>query len=284
MELTQDLLLPILILTIVANAVIVVILLASGRLGRRKTVAAANQGPAFEQGMMSTSYSDRTAANSWPSTSASADDGPETADVPEPADDPQEEIVVPAVAAPAATTPATEVADPRGTAPHDMSDGLDPLTGLPDMSVFSRLVSDEDARMARYHRSATIVIFELDGLDRLSERLGSDAGDRIVAALADTVRRLGRSADHVARVDEGRFAVLLPETDEVAAINYVERVRRACELWLDTGAIALHLAIGWAGTTGEASMSDVHRIATDRMYAELRRGGRRGDGAESPTP
>jgi hypothetical protein len=78
--------------------------------------------------------------------------------------------------------------------------------------------------------------------------------------------------------------VLLPETDEVAAINYVERVRRACELWLDTGAIALRLAIGWAGTTGETSMTDVQRIATDRMYTELRRGGRRGDGAETPAP
>jgi diguanylate cyclase (GGDEF)-like protein len=150
--------------------------------------------------------------------------------------------------------------------------------------VFSRLVSDEDARIARYHRAATIVVFELDGLDRLSERLGQDAGDRIVAALADTIRRLARSADHVARVADGRFAVLLPETDEVAAINYVERVRRACELWLDTGAIALRLAIGWAGTTGETSMTDVQRIATDRMYTELRRGGRRGDGAETPAP
>ena len=69
--------------------------------------------------------------------------------------------------------------------------------------------------------------------------------------------------------------MLLPETDEVAAINYVERVRRACELWLESGAIALQLAIGWAGTTGEPSLPEAQRIATERMYTERRRAQRR---------
>jgi diguanylate cyclase (GGDEF)-like protein len=287
MELTQDVLLPVLILTIVANAAIIVILLASGRLGRRKSVTAAvDQGPAFDQGIMTTSYNDRTASASWPTASSSIRDDHARATDLDAGYAVEDDVIDPSAVddpAAAAATP-SDAADPAPAGDADAEDGLDALTGLPDMSVFSRLVSDEDARIARYHRAATIVVFELDGLDRLSERLGQDAGDRIVAALADTIRRLARSADHVARVADGRFAVLLPETDEVAAINYVERVRRACELWLDTGAIALRLAIGWAGTTGETSMTDVQRIATDRMYTELRRGGRRGDGAETPAP
>jgi hypothetical protein len=69
--------------------------------------------------------------------------------------------------------------------------------------------------------------------------------------------------------------VLLPETDEVAAINYVERVRRACELWLESGAIALSLAVGWAGTTGDPTLPEAQRVATDRMYLELRREARK---------
>ena len=73
----------------------------------------------------------------------------------------------------------------------------------------------------------------------------------------------------------GRFGVLLPETDEVAAINYVERVRRACELWLESGAIALSLAVGWAGTTGDPTLVEAQRLATERMYVELRRDTRR---------
>jgi GGDEF domain-containing protein len=97
----------------------------------------------------------------------------------------------------------------------------------------------------------------------------------VVPALADTMRRLARNVDHVARLAPGRFGVLLPETDEVSAINYVERVRRACELWLESGAIALSLAVGWAGTTGDPTLLEAQRLATDRMYVELRREARK---------
>ena len=58
-------------------------------------------------------------------------------------------------------------------------------------------------------------------------------------AVADTIRRLARGADTSHASVRARFGVLLPETDEVAAINYVERVRRACELWLESGAMAM---------------------------------------------
>ena len=50
----------------------------------------------------------------------------------------------------------------------------------------------------------------------------------------------------ISEMAPGRFGIILPETDEIAAINYIERVRQACELWLESGAIALDLAAGWA--------------------------------------
>ena len=46
-------------------------------------------------------------------------------------------------------------------------------------------------------------------------------------------------------------------------------------LWLETGSIAMRLAIGWAGTAGDPPLTDAQRTATERMYAELRRGQRR---------
>ena len=159
----------------------------------------------------------------------------------------------------------------------DDADGpsSDALTGLLSPSRWGRVVADEDARVRRYRRPATIVMIELDGLDRLTARLGDAAGDRLVPAVADTVRRLAREADFVARVGDGRFAVLLPETDEIQAINYVERVRRTCDLWLESGAVALKLAMGWASASGDDSLHDAGRIATERMYAEIHRNARR---------
>jgi diguanylate cyclase (GGDEF)-like protein len=276
MDLSQDVLLPILFVTIVANVAIVTVLLASGRIGRNKRVATAGtHATGFDTTIMSSSYNDRSPAGPWPApTSVPA----------EPAEPVEDEGVVDEAPAPepiATPEPLLALAPEPATAPERVATGIDAATGLPDATAFHRLVADEDARMARYHRPATVVIVELDGLERLVERLGSDAGERVVPPVADTLRRLARGADHVARLGPGRFGVLLPETDEIAAINYVERVRRACELWLEAGAIALRLAVGWAGTSGDPSLSDAQRIATDRMYVELRRAARRSGADDS---
>lgn len=170
----------------------------------------------------------------------------------------------------------------------------DTLTGLLSSSRWARVLADEDARVRRYRRAATVVMIELDGLDRLTARLGDAAGERLIPAVADTIRRLAREADYVARLGDGRFAVLLPETDEIQAINYVERVRRTCDMWLESGAVALRLAMGWASASGDDSLHDAGRVATERMYAEVHRNARRStdlvdaaatrDGAEGATP
>jgi diguanylate cyclase (GGDEF)-like protein len=161
--------------------------------------------------------------------------------------------------------------------------GRDALTGMLDALSFEEALSHEDAREQRYRRSATVIVFELDGLAKIVDRLGSEPGDRIEAALGDTITRLARRADYVARLERGRYAALLPETDEVAAINYVERIRRACDLWLESGAIAMRLAIGWASTGGDATLDGALRLATDRMRMESRRNSRlAGDATEMP--
>jgi diguanylate cyclase (GGDEF)-like protein len=152
----------------------------------------------------------------------------------------------------------------------------DALTGLLSPSRWATVIADEDARVRRYRRAATIVMIELDGLERLTARLGDAAGERLLPAVADTIQRLAREADFVARLGDGRFAVLLPETDEIQAINYVERVRRTCDIWLESGAVALRLAMGWASAAGDDSLHDAGLVATERMFAEIHRNARRG--------
>jgi diguanylate cyclase (GGDEF)-like protein len=131
-------------------------------------------------------------------------------------------------------------------------------------------VSHEDAREERYRRPTTVVVLELDGLDRLVDRLGVAAADRVEPDVADTIVKLARRSDYVARLAPGRFAVLMPETDEIVAINYVERIRQACDEWLESGAIAMRLAIGWASTAGSASVTTAMQVAIDRMHLEER--------------
>ncbi len=160
----------------------------------------------------------------------------------------------------------------------------DPLTGLLVVSEWNRIIADEDARVNRYGNPATVVIIEIDGIDRLNEALGRAAVDRILPALADTLSRHARGADHLARIGPARFGALLPETGEVDAVNYVERVRQACDLWLESGAIALRLSMGWASPGPDSSLLDTVARAHERMFAEQRRGERLGNDIETDGP
>ena len=160
----------------------------------------------------------------------------------------------------------------------------DVLTGLLLPSEWNRILGDEDARVRRYGRPATIVLIELDGLDRLTGALGQGAGDRVTRAVADTLSRHARGADQLARLELGRFGVLLIETGEVEAVNYVERVRSACELWLESGAIALRLAIGWAAPPVDGTLTDAVTKAEERIVVELRRNDRPVADAPAPAP
>ena len=159
---------------------------------------------------------------------------------------------------------------------------IDPLTGLDTLLAWERTLAEENARYVRYRRPLSVVVVEIDGLSRLVERFGAEPGRRVLPAVADAMRRSARRTDRVAHVGGGRFLVLLPETDEVAAINYVERVRVACERWLESGAVALHLSIGWASPTPVGEIDTALRAAEERMYAERRRSPRPGMAGADP--
>lgn len=147
----------------------------------------------------------------------------------------------------------------------------DPQTGLDGPLNWEFRVRDEDARLTRYRRPCSVVIVELDGLDRLIARFGPDAADRIIPPVGQTLQRQARTSDHVARIAEGRFAALLPETDEVQAINYVERVRSECDRWLAAGAVSMRLAIGWACPAPGSDLRTAIRVAEDRLNSDRRR-------------
>ena len=148
---------------------------------------------------------------------------------------------------------------------------IDLETGLDNQLSWSMSITIEEARSGRYGRPVSVVIAELDGLDKLAELFGVEVADKLIRPVADALRSNARGADRVARLSHTRFGVLLVETDEIRAINYVERVRSACDRWLEASAIALRLSIGWASPATDGDLKSAVRIAEDRMHREQHR-------------
>jgi diguanylate cyclase (GGDEF)-like protein len=161
--------------------------------------------------------------------------------------------------------------DDRRLGNHPEIIGADAVTGFDGPATWAKRLTEENARVQRYGRAATVVLVELAGVDRLAERLGPDAAERLIPPIGTTMRRQARSADSLARLSPTRFAVLLPDTDEVKAINYVERVRAACDVWLEAGAVSLRLSMGWAEINANQPVDPAVQTAEQRLNVERHR-------------
>jgi diguanylate cyclase (GGDEF)-like protein len=155
-----------------------------------------------------------------------------------------------------------------GLLPPTPSGWSDPLTGTDGPRLWDRVISSEVARVNRYKRPATVVLVEVAGLDNFGRMWGPDVAERLFIQLARTLAVEIRSSDHIARVDRTRFAILLTETDEIAAINFVERARAACEFHVRAPEL-VQIAIGWASPSGASDLRAAIDSATERLSEEL---------------
>ncbi len=101
----------------------------------------------------------------------------------------------------------------------------DALTGCASLDALDRRVRDEFERARRYTLRFALVLIDVERLRDINERVGQEAGDRVLAELGAILQREIRAPDFVARYGGDEFALLLPETDGPAGKLFVERLR-----------------------------------------------------------
>ena len=145
----------------------------------------------------------------------------------------------------------------------------DPLTGTDGPHYWDRLIISESARVRRYKRPTTIVFVEIAGLTRLGQLWGPDVAERTLVSAARTLSQSIRTSDHIARIEPIRFGILLTETAEIAAINFIERARASCERDLRVASEVVGVAFGWASPPASWDLADAVALANKRLAAEL---------------
>lgn len=118
----------------------------------------------------------------------------------------------------------------------------------------------EDARVARYGRPATVIVVEL-------MLPANGAEERHIARVGTAIRAQARETDRVARVGPMRFHVLLPETDEPEGTALAERIARACRESLPT-TIQSEAVVRAAAASpaGGGTLVDALKVATARLH------------------
>ena len=99
----------------------------------------------------------------------------------------------------------------------------DGLTGLPNRSFFSQLLSHGIAEAKRYERRLALLFLDLDRFKIINDTLGHDAGDELLKEVARRLTEALRETETVARLGGDEFVVLLPEMNDEKQLSGVAK-------------------------------------------------------------
>ncbi len=90
---------------------------------------------------------------------------------------------------------------------------FDMLTDLPNRSLFQDRLAQALALARRDNHTGALLFLDLDRFKEVNDRLGHDAGDRLLKAVAGRLREQVRASDTVARLAGDEFTVILPHVE-----------------------------------------------------------------------
>ncbi len=152
---------------------------------------------------------------------------------------------------------------------------IDPVTGLITQPAFESHLRSEERRLRRYGGLYSIGILELKDLPEGDSPEAVATQTQIIQGLANTLMLNSRIVDCCARLDDGRFAVLFPETPAKNIPAWLRRIDAAVRTWnlLHPG-LETELAFS-LGTADSAEADDYQSVwarATGRMLTDKMRG------------
>ncbi|MCG2584290.1 GGDEF domain-containing protein [Massilia sp. TS11] len=104
---------------------------------------------------------------------------------------------------------------------------LDPQTEVPNRRGFFQALGPWLALARRPGLPTALIVLDLDQFKRINDGYGLAAGDVVLRAMADVLRRQLRDSDQLGRLTGVEFAILLPRTGLAEAVLVAERVRAA---------------------------------------------------------
>lgn len=133
----------------------------------------------------------------------------------------------------------------------------DPLTGLANQRTFARILELELARAARQGSEISLAVFDVDGLTGINERLGHEAGDDVLRAVASVLAESVRLVDTVARYGGDEFVLITPGA---AGTTVARRVLNGVTALALVGSAAVSVSAGIATFPGDG-------VGADELFA-----------------
>ena len=103
----------------------------------------------------------------------------------------------------------------------------DPLTRLSNRRCLMESLEKEFKRSERSKSPLSFIMLDIDHFKKVNDSYGHQEGDTVLVSLADMLRTHLREYDMAARFGGEEFALVLPDTELVRAVQVAERIRQS---------------------------------------------------------
>ncbi|MFL5318636.1 MAG: diguanylate cyclase [Myxococcaceae bacterium] len=152
----------------------------------------------------------------------------------------------------------------------------DGLTQVNNHRYFQERLSEEFRRAQRYDDPLALILLDLDNFKLVNDRYGHPAGDEVLKASAQVLKKCVRETDLCARYGGEEFAVLLPKTHLAGALTVAERIwKDIAQLRIASSAmVRITASLGVSGYPSRSVLSSEQllRTADDALYRAKREG------------
>lgn len=146
----------------------------------------------------------------------------------------------------------------------------DELTGLHNRRGFLVVGAQQMQVVKRSNQTMLLVYADLDGLKRINDELGHEAGDRYLRRAADVLRTTFRRSDLLARLGGDEFVVLTSgvghEAEQILRARLDKAIAQANAQYDDGVSVAMSIGISSHDPSSIETLESMLARADERMY------------------
>jgi diguanylate cyclase (GGDEF)-like protein len=149
----------------------------------------------------------------------------------------------------------------------------DQLTGMLNRAALASRVAELAHRIGSGGEPVAMLIADLDCFKAINDEHGHDAGDRVLAEVADRIRGSVRLFDSVYRIGGEEFLVLMVGIDRTGAVAVGERIRAAVRRDRVAGLpVTISIGISTCGAGTQFDYEELFAVADSALLDAKARG------------
>ena len=154
------------------------------------------------------------------------------------------------------------------------------LTKLYNKRALNEQLKIKEGEYQRYDRTYSVIMFDLDHFKTVNDTYGHDAGDAVLKAFAQILKKQSRTVDIIGRFGGEEFMALLSNTDLkgglVFARKVIEHVRKTRFVYKGER-VNVTVSAGVAERKAFSSMKEVLGASDERLYDAKKNGRNRAE-------